>query len=412
MADLNSEGRYDDLLYTKFPADVDSWEDVTDVTADTVALANQYRDYCVAGNYAAAQKLLDEDETGALKKMQINAMTINQMSHAIMAMERMFKTDVETYVKDQVFADDLMIWTYTHSYDANTHIHNFVGKGSNGKAKCTSNFTSGDKIAINGVQIPGYAGNDPIETAGVDIIISGRWVTFTYDGTQVNFKSGGGVSASKLAQATAIGKYVLEGQIYLAGDKELKSGEMPDRGGTNIEYAGSNKAIQEGYYNGSGVVSVAGGNQGGKNYTFSGSTLTIDKGWYNGTGKVYCQGGNQGSFIRTIEPGGSVTIPQGYHNGGGYIRANTNGVKNIKTAYVQSSNHNSTYPSIINISSHGYSYTIPTGTLIGVTGFKLHSNSIETTLGWGFNFVSISGNTISICTGADSSVEVYYAYYE
>ena len=321
MADLNSEGRYDDLLYTKFPAEVDSWEDVTDITADTVALANQYREYCIAGNYAAAQKLLDEDETGALKKMQINAMTINQMSHAIMAMERMFKTDVETYVKDQVFADDLMIWAYKHTYDAATHIHNFTGKGSNGKAKCTANFSSGDRIAINGVQIPGYAGNDPIETAGVDIIINGRWATFTYDGTQVNFKSGGGVSASKLAQATAIGKYVLEGQTYFAGGKELKTGEMPDRGGANIEYAGSNKSIQEGYYDGSGVVSVDGGSQGGKNYVYSGNTLVIDKGWYNGSGRVYCQGGNQGAFTRTLNPGESVVVPQGYHNGGGKVTA-------------------------------------------------------------------------------------------
>lgn len=68
MAELNSEGRYDDLLYTKFPAEIDSWEDVVDVTADTVALANQYRELCASGDYAAAHELLENDETGMLKK--------------------------------------------------------------------------------------------------------------------------------------------------------------------------------------------------------------------------------------------------------------------------------------------------------------------------------------------------------
>lgn len=422
MAELNSEGRYDDLLYTKFPAEIDSWEDVVDVTADTVALANQYRELCASGDYAAAQELLDNDETGMLKKMQINAMTINQQAHAIMAMERLFKADVETYVKDQVFEDDLMIWTYTHSYDESTHVHNFKGKGYNGKAKCTATFKSGDTIAVNGVKVPGYAGSDRIENAGADIIINGRWVSFIYDGTQVNFKGGGGVSSSALAQTTADTKFVLKGKTFFAGDKEQKSGElpnlsvpkskggdaatnlnaqypnvgvdvtevfwftengdgvkriclrpnygafggssgaigtdgyvgmdasklgaaytsqvlegatftsgnctsaaqagtMPNRGGLGFQYNGSNKAIPEGYYDGSGVVSVAGGSKGSKSYTYSGSSITIDQGWYNGAGSVNCLGGNQGAFSRTIVPGGSVTIPQGYHNGSGVITA-------------------------------------------------------------------------------------------
>ena len=104
-------------------------------------------------------------------------------------MERLFKTDVETYVKGQVFEDDLMIWTYTHSYDKETHVHNFKGKGYNGKAKCTATFNSGDTIAVNGVKVPGYAGSDRIENAGSDIIINGRWCSFIYDLVIASFSS-------------------------------------------------------------------------------------------------------------------------------------------------------------------------------------------------------------------------------
>ena len=456
MAELNSEGRYDDLLYTKFPAEIDSWEDVVDVTADTVALANQYRELCASGDYAAAHELLENDETGMLKKMQINAMTINQQAHAIMAMERLFKTDVETYVKGQVFEDDLMIWTYTHSYNEETHVHNFKGKGYNGKAKCTATFNSGDTIAVNGVKVPGYAGSDKIENAGSDIIINGRWCSFIYDGTQVNFKGGGGVSSSVLAQTTADASCVLKGKTFFAGSKEQKNGKlpnlsipknkggdaatslnaqypnvgvdvtevfwftengdgvkriclrpnygafggssgalgtdgyvgmdasklgtaytsqvlegatftsgncmsaaqagtMPNRAGLGFQYSGSNKAIPEGYYDGSGVVSVAGGSKGSKSYTYSGSSITIVQGWYNGAGSVNCLGGNQGAFSRTIAPGGSVTIPQGYHNGNGVITAQNVGAV-LKTTTI---GHDCT--------AGQNRFTFTGGTLVGVT---------------------------------------------
>ena len=355
MAELNSEGRYDDLVYTNFPAELDSWEDRVDVMADTLALANQYRDYCVAGNYAEAQNLLENDETGTLKRMQINAMSINQITHAVMAMERLFKTDVETYVKDQVFADDLMIWTYKHSYDADTKVHNFTGKGVNCKAKCTATFKSGDTIAVNGVSVPAYAGPETIENAGSDIIINGRWVTFTYDGTQVNFKAGGGVSSSMLAQATANEKYVLKGKKFYAGNKEVKNGAIPnlslpkDRGGdattsvnasnmnsgvdvvtacsmeTNTDgvkrvcmrpdygaFGGADKEIgSDGYV---GVNASAFGTAWQSN-VLEGTTFTSGN-----TNKVADSGSmpNRGGTGFTYG-GSNITIPYGYYNGSGTV---------------------------------------------------------------------------------------------
>ena len=78
---------------------------------------------------------------------------------------------------------------------------------------------------------------------------------FSYDGTQLNFSGGGGLSLGKLAQATAKPGQVLAGVPYYAGNKALKKGTMPDRG--QNQYGGSVEAgtdyiairdLPEGYY--------------------------------------------------------------------------------------------------------------------------------------------------------------------
>lgn len=198
MAELNSQGKYSDLQYTNFPAAVDSWDDVMDVSADTLATANQYMKYCEDGNYSAAQSLLNNNSQ--LKRMQINALVINQCRHAIMAIERMWRDDIEQYVVGQAFADDVTVGTYTHSYNSSTKRHNFQGKGSNGKAKCTATFKSGDSIAINGTVVTAYCGQDAISASGADVIVNGRWVSFTYSSSNktVDFISGGAVSFATL----------------------------------------------------------------------------------------------------------------------------------------------------------------------------------------------------------------------
>lgn len=200
MGELNSDGKYSDLQYTNFPAAVDSWEDVMDVSADTIALANQYMKYCEAGDYTAAQSILDSDNTGKLKRMQINALVINQCRHAIMAIERMWRDDIESYIVGQVFSDNVIVSTYTHSYNYYTRTHNFTGKGANGKVKCTANFNSGDKVSINGTVVTAYCGQDTLDKAGGDLIISGHWLSFTYSSAdkRIDFISSGAVSFTTL----------------------------------------------------------------------------------------------------------------------------------------------------------------------------------------------------------------------
>lgn len=93
----NEDGTYVDLEYTQFPAQCDSWENSEDISASMIGPANQYRTFIENGNYADAQVILNNNPR--LKNMLINADTINRMKQGIMAVQRMFKDTIESYVK-------------------------------------------------------------------------------------------------------------------------------------------------------------------------------------------------------------------------------------------------------------------------------------------------------------------------
>lgn len=95
--DKNPDGSYVDLEYTKFPAEVDSWQNNEDITAEYLSLANDYKSAILAGNYENARKILDANPQ--LKRMMITADDINKIKHSTMALERLFTEDIETYVK-------------------------------------------------------------------------------------------------------------------------------------------------------------------------------------------------------------------------------------------------------------------------------------------------------------------------
>lgn len=56
--------------------------------------------------------------------------------------------------------------------------------------------------------------------AGSNVIVNGRWVTFIYDGSQINFKGGGGAASSDIAAATATSGLVLNGKTFYAGSSK------------------------------------------------------------------------------------------------------------------------------------------------------------------------------------------------
>ena len=169
--------------------------------------------------------------------------------------------------------DSNVVTTYTHTRSGT--VHNFVGKGATGKAKITASFVAGDTFAVNGVAVNAYVGADAPDG---DTIANGRWVMFVYDGTQLNFKGGGGVGSTKLAAATATAAQVLSGKTFYSGDKTLKTGTIDSKGADSVTLNASTTS-----------------------YTF-------------GTSGKYCTGNmtvntsTKGAESVTLNPGGSYTF--------------------------------------------------------------------------------------------------------
>lgn len=171
----------------------------------------------------------------------------------------------------------------------------------------------------------------------IDTLMSGSFVLFTVDeeNKRLNFSGGGGVSLKQLAAANAQTGEVLAGKGFYAGDKAIKKGTMDNRGA-----------------------------------------------WSN-----------------TINPGGSVTIPKGYHNGAG--RVNANSVQSqLKSGTVSTSFAGNNWAQ--------RNYLPCSGTVIGITAIRgTHdtyiAGSIDTDApsGRGMKF-TLSGNQI-LCE-ADNEV--------
>ena len=198
---------------------------------------------------------------------------------------------------------------------------------------------------IQAESLPAYYGTEDFVTALAGEPVTDKWLTFTNDGTQLNFKGGGGVGVSKLAATTAVPADVVQGKTFYSKDKTLKTGTIVDRPALNDAVSVGNDGsyiyyrINQGAYrtnqaigypeirasNDSVISNIPGGNNGAWSGTYSGSNVTIPQGYHSGGGSVSVAGGNRGNWGTTINPGGSVTIPQGYHAGGGVVRSNGGG---------------------------------------------------------------------------------------
>lgn len=133
-------------------------------------------------------------------------------------------------------------------------VYALTGEGAVGRFKVPAAWSAGDTWTVNGVAVPAYCGAD---AADGDCVVAGRWITFVYDGTRLDFNGGGGLSASKLAQATAADTDVLTGKKYYAGDKTIREGKMPNRGAVSEAiYPGDSYEIPIGYHNGNGIVTA------------------------------------------------------------------------------------------------------------------------------------------------------------
>lgn len=216
-------------------------------------------------------------------------------------------------------------------------VYALVGSGAVGRCKIPASWAAGDSFTVNGVAVPAYCGADAVDG---DTIVKGRWVLFFYDGTQLNFNGGGGLSASKLALATATEDNVLAGNKFYAGGKTIKEGTLTLTGNVTAD-----KMLEgsSGYAN--DAHSIVKGNM-----------------------------PNRGSWGTTINPGGEATIPAGYHNGNGKVTA-----VSLKTMTITMAP-----------SSMYWSYTFTGGTLVGICDIA------ETAYNHDIEYLHISGNTINM----------------
>ena len=125
------------------------------------------------------------------------------------------------------YADSLGVSTYTHTKMDN--VHHFNGSGTSGRVKMTADVEAGDTVMLGGEEVPAYVGAETFADALSGESVTGRWLTFTQDGTQINFNGGGGLSNTKLALATADTGDVISGKKFYSGDKSLKTGSILPR---------------------------------------------------------------------------------------------------------------------------------------------------------------------------------------
>lgn len=121
---------------------------------------------------------------------------------------------------------DAGIALYTHSKTGT--VHKFAGTGTNGRVKMTANVSAGDTVQINGTTRTAYMGMETFANALAGESVSGKWLTFVFDGTTVNFKGGGGLGVSKLSATTAEAAHVLSPYTFYSKNKTLKTGSMLD----------------------------------------------------------------------------------------------------------------------------------------------------------------------------------------
>ncbi|MDD3428435.1 MAG: hypothetical protein PHG02_00330 [Oscillospiraceae bacterium] len=92
------------------------------------------------------------------------------------------KADLATSAANS--ADGVKIYTQTKTGT----VHALAGNGANGRMLVTALYAAGDTFTVNGTAVSTATGAEAALTA--DNI--GTWVSFTYDGTQLNFTAGQG----------------------------------------------------------------------------------------------------------------------------------------------------------------------------------------------------------------------------
>lgn len=120
---------YPDLYLSTFPEAIDDIEDFMDITATDGPIIQQYMSALNAGNQNQANSILSTMPNWWRKT--VSAQNINRLSQAILATERFYKDDVQTYI-DNLMAD----WT------ARVNAFTIVGEWSSGNTYVKNNMVT------------------------------------------------------------------------------------------------------------------------------------------------------------------------------------------------------------------------------------------------------------------------------
>ena len=164
----------------------------------------------------------------------------------------------------------------------------------------------------------------------------------------------GGLSNSKLALANAGTEDVLSGKTYYAGDKNLKTGDMPNNGAWSSSVGqGESITIPKGYHNGMGKVSAK-----TQKTVFLGYAGTASNAWSRLTYNVK---NNYPSIYSKLTRADFYAVPYRWQ-GNSTDRSSNNG----------SSSDNIGYNSSTGILTAGVTTIGPGGTWAGVLNYKIY----------------------------------------
>ena len=123
-----------------------------------------------------------------------------------------------------------------------------------------------------------------------------------------------GLSSGKLKNATATSSDVISGKTFYAGDKNLKTGTLEDRP-NDVQCP-----VVTQYDPNTGFVYLA---LPAGAYRRTDGRMSPHPNIKRRLMEIVGEAGfDKGAWGTTINPGGSVTIPKGFHNGSGVVRAN------------------------------------------------------------------------------------------